>query len=222
MSQEKNDEITRVGTNGNAAIYFVDRHRSGDISAKPAFIEGEENGRTLTYGELAAQSDRLASLYQRHGLRREDRAAVLLFDTIEFPVIFWGSLKAGVVPILLNTLLSADVYETILTDSRARALFVSGELFHVVEPVLANNPFLEAVFVVGGNGAAGGLSFADELAASTQRDPVEVAPDDCAFWLYSSGSTGAPKGVRHVHASLKATADTYGKQVLGIEPDGVG
>lgn len=207
--------------NHNAALYFVDRHRSGAIGAKTAFREAGGHARELSYRELAAQSDCLASLYQRHGLQRTDRAAMLLLDKIEFPVVFWGSLKAGVVPVPLNTLLSTDVYASILLDCQARALFVSSEVLPVVQPALANNPYLKAVFVIGDPVADGCLSFARELTASEARKAIVSAPDEDAFWLYSSGSTGAPKGVRHVHASLQATADTYGRQVLGIEKNDI-
>jgi len=205
----------------NAATYFVDRHRSGASSQKSAFVMGETPDQTLTYGELADKSDLMASLFSRHGINREDRAAVLMLDTLDYPVVFWGSLKAGVVPVLLNTLLASDVYDTILRDCRARALFVSSELLPVVEPVLKANPYIEVVFVVGENGAYDYLSYAKEIAGCEPQAPLDVSPDECAFWLYSSGSTGAPKGVCHVHSSLKATADTYGDQVLGIQRDDI-
>jgi 4-hydroxybenzoate-CoA ligase len=238
----REEDFSVAANNGNAALYFVDRHRSGVAGAKAAFIEAEDGGRTLTYGDLASQSDRMAALYLRHGLRPEDRAAMLVLDQIEFPVIFWGSLKAGVIPIPLNTLLTAEVYKAILMDSRARALFVSSELLSTIEPALADNPYLQAVFVIGprrtrngspllsrllgdrtkkGRSISQTLPFAEELAVSESRDPLAVSPDECAFWLYSSGSTGAPKGVRHAHSSLKYTADTYGRHVLGIEPDDI-
>ncbi len=223
---------------GNAASYFVDRHRSGGASAKAAFAEAGPAGRTLTYEDLALQSDRMAALYERHGLQPEDRAAMLVLDQIEFPVIFWGSLKAGVIPIPINTLLSADAYKAILMDCRARALFVSKELFPVIEPILGGNPHLRAIFVIAaadarngsalpGPGARRGrnnaqaLDFSAELGASERRETIAASPDECAFWLYSSGSTGAPKGVRHVHGSLQYTADTYGREVLGIQRDDV-
>jgi len=218
-------------TSGNAALHFVDRHRSRPSSDKAAFIESGTGGRTLSYGDLARQSDGMAALYERCGLRPEDRAAMLVLDQIEFPVIFWGSLKAGVIPVPINTLLSTELYRAILLDSRARALFISAALLAAVEPALAGNPYLQAVFVIDPHGTDSGvaatrhdpafLSFAHELALSEPRGAIDRSPDECAFWLYSSGSTGAPKGVRHVHASLRATADTYGRQVLGIRPDDI-
>lgn len=201
--------------NGNAASWFVDRHVNEGRGDKLAFVECAENGRTLTYGQLAEQSSRMADLYERHGLQAENRAAMILLDEISFPVIFWGSLKAGIVPVPINTLLSADYYRIILKDARARALFVSPELLPVVEPLLADLPSLKQIFVVGGD-ARGHTSFEEEIAKSSPRATVEAAEDECAFWLYSSGSTGRPKGVRHVHGSLRATADTFASQVLGI------
>ncbi|MEL7469803.1 MAG: benzoate-CoA ligase family protein [Pseudomonadota bacterium] len=202
-------------SNGNAALYFVDRHVREGRADKTAFIEGD---RTLTYGALADQSARMSGLLARNGLRQEDRVAMLVLDVIEFPVIFWGALKAGVVPVALNTLLTTDQYRYILGDSRARALFVSAPLLEAVRPVLQDLPHLQTVFVVGGSDPAG-LDFSQELSASDAKPIAEVDDDDVAFWLYSSGSTGQPKGVCHVHSALKATSDTYGAQVLGVRED---
>ena len=206
---------------GNAAVYFVDRHAKSAVRDKTAYVEAGGAGRSLTYAELAEQSGRVADLLARHGLHRESRVAMLVLDEIEFPLIFWGALKAGVVPIALNTLLASDVYAAILEDSRANALFVSHALAPVVAPLLAGHPHLRKVFVIGGEPPAGALSFEREFAPCESRPTIPVSPDECAFWLYSSGSTGQPKGVRHVHGSLKYTADTYGAQVLGIEQSDV-
>ena len=124
--------------NGNAASYFVDRHRSSVYCDKAVFIEADGKKRRLSYSDLAVQTGRMAELYERHSVAREDRAAMLVLDTIEFPVIFWGSLKSGVIPVPLNTLLSADVYEQILNDCRATVLFVSDVLLPSVQGVLAH------------------------------------------------------------------------------------
>jgi 4-hydroxybenzoate-CoA ligase len=199
--------------NGNSALYFVDRHILGFRGDKVAFVEGN---RTLTYGRLAFQSGQLSHLYERHGLQPEDRAALIVLDTLEFPIIFWGSLKAGVIPIPLNTLLPSDQYEFILNDSRAKALFVSRDLLGAAKQAIDRSPYLKAIFVIG-EGDHDYSPFSSALAACESRPAVNVAEDSCAFWLYSSGSTGKPKGVRHVHSSLKATADTYGAQILGID-----
>jgi len=206
--------------NGNAALYFVDRHVAEGRGDRIAFTEAGGGERRLTYGALADLTSRLADLYERHDIRAEERAAMIVLDTVDFPVIFWGSLKAGVIPIPLNTLLSADYFEIILNDSRARALFVSAELLPTVEPLLPKLRHLKKVFVVG-DAPAGHLSFADALRESRPGPVADVSPDHCAFWLYSSGSTGRPKGVKHVHGNLKATADTFGRQVLNIREDDV-
>jgi 4-hydroxybenzoate-CoA ligase len=205
--------------NGNAAAYFVDRHVVEGRGEKLAFVE-THFGRRLTYAALHERSARVPDLLRRHDIQAEDRVAILLPDWIEIPVIFWGSLKAGVLPIPLNTLLSADYYEIILNDARAKALFISPSLLPVIEPLLPQLPSLKHVFVVGGP-AGSSLSFEEEMEKSAPRETLRVSPDECAFWLYSSGSTGRPKGVRHVHSSLRATADTFGAQVLGIRESDV-
>ncbi|MEM7214541.1 MAG: benzoate-CoA ligase family protein [Pseudomonadota bacterium] len=204
-----------VGENENAAIYFVDRHASGANAEKPAFVEADGEKRNISYAELSRESGKMAEFFRNNGINREDRAAVLVLDQIEFPIIFWGSLKCGVVPVALNTLLSTDVYDAMLRDSRARILFVSQALLPVVEPALRDNPYLEHICVIGDDPGSY-LNFSDELAKCEPSDPISVTSDECAFWLYSSGSTGQPKGVRHVHGSLKFTSDTYGAKVLGI------
>ncbi|MEM8794803.1 MAG: benzoate-CoA ligase family protein [Pseudomonadota bacterium] len=208
-------------TNENAALWFVDRHGEGALADKVAFIEGDGAKRSLTYKDLSSESGKLAALYERHGLRPEDRAAVLVLDQIEFPIIFWGSLKAGVIPVALNTLLSAEIYNAILLDCRARALFVSAALYPVVEPILSGNPYLQAIFVIGDKPPKGTLGFASELAGCETRPTVTVSGGEGAFWLYSSGSTGIPKGVCHVHSNLKATVDTYSDQVLQMREDDI-
>ncbi|WP_109465588.1 benzoate-CoA ligase family protein [Albibacillus kandeliae] len=203
---------------GNAAAYFIDRHLEEGRGSKTAFREADGEQRSLTYAELADQTARFGGALLAHGVRREERVAMIVRDQLEFPVVFWGAIKAGAIPVPLNTLLSASIYEDILKDSRASILVVSEQLWDVVKPAVEGNTFLRAVVVIGTT-PDGTESYTDFVKGAEQVEACEANEDEMAFWLYSSGSTGTPKGVRHVHSSLKATADTFGAQVLGIKED---
>jgi 4-hydroxybenzoate-CoA ligase len=198
----------------NAATYFVDRHLVEGRGADCAYLEAE-TGRSLSYLEMAEGADVVAGALVYAGVHPEERAAILVFDQIEFPQVFWGALKSGVIPVPLNTLLATDVYDAILRDARAAILFVSAPLWDVVAPAVADNPYLRHVVVIG-DAPDGTTNYADFIIDAAPQQTKPVSPDEVAFWLYSSGSTGQPKGVAHVHSALRATADTYGAQVLGI------
>jgi 4-hydroxybenzoate-CoA ligase len=210
-----------IAGNGNAVDFFLDRHVREGNGAAPAFTDA---ARSLSYGALHAESHRFATALAACGIGRERRVCLLLFDTVEFPVAFWGCLRAGVIPVPVNTLLPPAIVAHILADSRAEAVFVSAPLRAGLDSVFATVPTLRHVVAVGKTpdspGAA--LPYADFLArGSATAETVAVSPDEVAVWFYSSGSTGAPKGVRHVHGSLRATADTYAAHVLGIRTEDV-
>ena len=173
----------------------------------------------LTYGELADGVARVGPMLARLGLQREDRVAMMMLDTVDFPVLFWGAIRAGIVPVPLNTLLTAEQYRYILEDSRAKVLFVSRA---VAWHRAAGGRRARSEDVRGRRDADGLPRFDQLLAAETKgAEPVSTSADEVAFWLYSSGSTGMPKGVRHVHSSAMATAKLYAQDVLGIREDDV-
>ena len=206
-----------LSIDANAASYFVDRHPKEGRGDKVAYVEAE-TGRTLTYAQMADGAALNAGALTRAGITPEERAAMLVLDQIEFPQIFFGALKAGVVPVALNTLLAMPVYDHILRDCRAAILFVSAPLWDVVSPCIADNPYLRQIVVLG-DAPEGTTSYDSFRKGAKPQETRPANPDEVAFWLYSSGSTGQPKGVAHIHSALKATSDTYGAQVLGIRED---
>ncbi|MGN8550672.1 benzoate-CoA ligase family protein [Bradyrhizobium sp. 13971] len=203
----------------NAVSWLLDRNVDEGRGDKVVF---DDTVSRITYGQLQQQTRRVGNMLRRLGVRREERVAMIMLDTVDFPIVFLGAIRAGVVPVPLNTLLTAEQYAYILGDCRARVLFVSEALLPVVKDIIARMPDLEHV-VVSGKDAHGHNKLSDEIAR--ESDVFATAPthaDEPAFWLYSSGSTGMPKGVRHLHSNLAATAETYAKQVLGIREDDVG
>jgi 4-hydroxybenzoate-CoA ligase len=206
----------------NAVSDFIDANVARGLGGKTAFIDPD---RSLTYGELQARSIRLANALRGLGLRHEDRVALLLPDTVDYPVAFWGAIRAGNVAIPLNTFLNAAQYAYMLADSRAAALVVATSLLPTIAPVLDALPRRPVVIIVGDNevatswpGDREGVHRFEGLIAGADVTPftADTVSDEVAFWLYTSGSTGDPKGVKHVHSNLMATARLFGQGVLGI------
>jgi len=189
---------------------------------KPAFID--DQGR-LSYGALDERVRRLAAGLRALGLKREERVLLLMQDCSDWPVAFLGAMYAGLVPVAVNTLLTADDYAYMLEHSRAQAALVSGALLpaltsamtksdHEVQKVIVSRPLAPLhpaevdfeAFVSG---------------HSPLARPAATGPDDPGFWLYSSGSTGRPKGTVHTHANPYWTCELYGKAILGLREDDV-
>jgi benzoate-CoA ligase len=203
----------------NAAVDLVERNLKAGRGGKAAFRD--DHG-SYTYAELAERVDRAANALRAIGLEPEQRVLLCLLDTIDFPTVFLGAIKAGIVPIAVNTLLGSADYDFMLRDSRARALVVSDALYERFALILARQPALKHVILSGGQRVEGRRALADLLAAAAPRaKAAETSCDDVCFWLYSSGSTGTPKGVVHLQSHLILTAELYAKPILGIREDDV-
>ena len=194
----------------NAAEDLVGRNLAAGRGGKLAYID---DGGQCTFAELSDRVNRFGNHLLQLGLRMEDRILIAMHDSVDWPVAFLGAIKAGIVPIAVNTLLTPKDYEYMLSDSRAKALLVSAPLKPQFEPFVSRLPFLKHVLVP---------PFGAILEKS---DPKLVAApttsDDPCFWLYSSGSTGMPKGTVHVHASMRQTAELYAQNVLGMKDSDV-
>lgn len=193
-----------------------------DRAQKIAYVD--DRG-TLSYGQLEDRARRLASGLLAAGVRREDRVLLLMLDTSDWPVSFLGCLYAGVVPVAVNTLLTADDYAYMLEHSGAKAVLVSGALLPVLQDAMSKAPHeVRALFVSQPTGALPDGAHDFESAIFAQQplaEPAPTAPADHAFWLYSSGSTGKPKGTVHTHANPWWTAELFGKPVLGLTENDV-
>jgi benzoate-CoA ligase len=190
----------------------------GNAEAQPEKVAIIDARGTCTYAELLDRVRRMAGAFQRLGVRRDQRVLISLLDTRDFPTVFLGAIWAGVVPVPLNTLLTADDYQWILHNSGAVAVFVTGELSEKWEPIAAREPHVHFISSEGG-------PWTDLEALIQEADPLELPADthrdDVAFWLYTSGSTGRPKGAMHIHGSMRLSANLYGLGTAGIRADDI-
>jgi len=202
----------------NAAEVFVDRHLDLGREKKPAILCGDE---TVTYGLLHENVNRMGNLLKTLGVRIEERVAILMPDSPPWVYAFYGSMKIGAVAVPMNTMLKPKDYEYLLNDSRARVLVVHPALKGKVDAVRDELRFLEHVLVAGEAGP-GEQSLEAAIGASDPAlKPVDTSKDDMAFWLYSSGTTGFPKGAIHLHHDMMVEADLYAEQTIGLREDDV-
>ncbi|MCW5774109.1 MAG: benzoate-CoA ligase family protein [Rhodospirillaceae bacterium] len=201
----------------NAAVPFIDRHLAEGRGAKPAIRTTE--GETVTYAALAERVNRCGNALKGLGIAPGDRMLMVVKDCPAFFYAFWGAIKAGTVPVPLNTLLRAKDYEYMIADSGCTAVIHSPEFAGEIEPALAalaTKP-RHVLPTEGGDGTLDRLM----AAASGTLEPHTAAPDDDCFWLYSSGSTGRPKGAVHRQRDMVVTSERYGVQTLGARDSDV-
>jgi benzoate-CoA ligase len=202
----------------NAAVEFVDRNVQVGRGDKIAI---RHEGRSYTYRDVASLVNRWGNVLRGLGVEAERRIALLCLDSPEFIAGFFGAIRVGVVPVPMNTLLRPADYEFILNDNRARLLLVHRELWEPLGGIRERCRFLRHVVVIGE--AAGGCLAYDDLMrqAGDACEPADTSRDDVAFWLYSSGSTGFPKGTVHLQHDMAYCARSMGQGVLGLTEEDV-
>ncbi|TAJ42140.1 MAG: benzoate-CoA ligase family protein [Reyranella sp.] len=193
----------------NVAVPFIDRHVGEGRGAKAAIRMAQE---TVTYAQLAERVNRTGNALLGLGLKSGDRLLMVVKDCPAFFYLFWGAIKAGIVPVPPNTLLRAPDYAYMIEDSDAALVVYSTEFAGEIEPALKQMP-ARALTVD---------AFLAEMAkASDELEPRLAAPTQDCFWLYSSGSTGRPKGAVHAQRDMVVTSELYGARVLGVMEDDV-
>ena len=202
----------RYGETFNAASWYIDRHVAKGRGGKVAI---EQAAATVTYAELAGRVGQAGNALLGLGLAPGNRVLMVVKDCPEFFYFFWGAIKAGIVPVPVSYLMRARDLAFIIADSECRAVVYSPEFAAEVVPALA-------AARTGARGLAleaeGGV-LDDVAAAAPELEAVIARPDDVAFWLYSSGTTGRPKGVPHRHRDMPATCEHYAVGVLGLRED---
>jgi len=197
----------------NAAAVFVDSHLATGRGDRPAILCED---RTITYRQLHEEVNRVGNVLKALDVRMEERVAILMPDTPECVYAFFGAIKIGAVAIPMNTILLPKDYRYLLNDSRARVLIVHASLLGRILDVQEELEYLQHI-VVAGNEVEGYSSFETLMqSASPVLDPQDTSKDDAAFWLYSSGTTGFPKGTIHLHHDMMVAAELYAKQTLEL------
>jgi benzoate-CoA ligase len=199
----------------NAARDLIERNLQAGRGGKVAYIDDKG---TCTYAELDKRSNKLGSALASVGLEQEQRLFICAHDSIDWPVCFLGAIKAGVLPVVVNTLLTPQDYEYMLNDSRAKVAVIEPQFLEIFEKLKDKVATLETLIVTGKEPAQGGTCLAQlEQKGCAEFIGPATTSDDLCFWLYSSGSTGNPKGTVHIHSSIIQTAELFGKGVLDLK-----
>ncbi len=213
----------------NAAADFLDSNleagRGGKVAIRTA--DGDH-----TYQDVARDANRWGHALADLGVEIENRVLMAVLDTPAFASTFWGTIKAGAVPIPVNTNLKPQDYAYFLNDSRAKVAVVSEPLVANFRQVRGELKWLRHLVVVGGGpgdisssnvAVSGELDFSDLLAGarSDELSPADTSKDDMCFWLYSSGTTGFPKGAVHLQHDMRVSTELYARPILGIDESDV-
>jgi len=212
----------------NVSSWLLDRHLDEGRGDRIAIIDAADGSRH-SYADVAVHASRVGNALRQLGIDLEQRVMLLLHDGPDFVASFLGAIRIGAIPVPANTMLKGEDYAYLLNDSRARALVVSAPLLPAIAPILGQLRYLRHLLISGdctaapkvpGSIAVHSLSELAE-AASPELDPEPMSADDPAFWLYSSGTTGFPKGAVHLQHDILVSAHAFGHHVIDIDPDDI-
>ncbi len=173
--------------------------------------------RNMTYQQISDEANQVGNALEKLGVRSGDYVGILSLDVPEWVTSFFGIIKLGAISIGMNTLLKPHEYDYILRDSRARVLIVHEILLPLIDEIRENQHFLEHIIVIGEAKAPGDISYTAWVAdEATTLEPAETHRDDFCSLNYSSGTTGAPKGILHAHKDYPLTSQLWGVNVLGL------
>jgi len=202
----------------NMADYFLDRNIRQGRGHKIAIYTEHRN---YTYNDLQKMVNKNANGLREIALRVDDRLMILMLDVPQFYAMFWGAVRIGAIPVPVNTMLTPEDYEYYLNDSRARVLAVSEELLPLVRQIKGDLHYLRDLIVISETEGAH-IPFRQKYRHSPSTIKTEYTTrDDAGFWIYSSGSTGSPKGAVHSQYDMVVTSESYAQKVLKLTEDDI-
>jgi len=207
------DASLQVPDDFNATAFIIDKNVSRLKSDKVAIYYQDQK---ISYRDLQREINKVGNGLKRLGIEIENRIAILLHDCPEWVACFFGAIKIGAVPVALNTMMVPQDYQYFLKDSRAKAIVVSHNLVQKIESIKDKLDYLKHMIVVG---EAGENHFTYQNlvnGASSELKAADTCKDDVAFWQYTSGSTGLPKGVMHLHHDLLYLPEYFLRKTIGV------
>jgi benzoate-CoA ligase len=206
----------------NAAVYLTERRLAAGDAERTAI---RRPGGSLTYAELTEEVRRVAAGLVAIGVRPEERVLMCMVDDVELAAAILATMYIGAVAVPSSTMLTGPELGKLVVDSRARVLLGSQEFAGTVVGSAAGAPDLRHVVLTGDTApdVAGvtGLTWARLRDTEPLTAPYPTWDESPALWLYTSGTTGTPKGAMHRHTDIRFVCETYGVQVLDIGPDDV-
>ncbi len=203
----------------NVADYYILPNLKPERAERPYMLCGDD---VLTFRQLHEGSNQVGNALKKLGVEPEQRVMLLMLESLSFPICFWGALRIGAVAVPVNTLLTPNDYLYFLNDSRAKVLIVDAQLWPQIEPIAGELRHQRHIVIA--NGVVEGKPSLDELIAEESKElEVEMmTPDEQAFWLYTSGSTGPPKAAVHLHHDMVYCTELFAEPVLGLREDDLG
>ena len=200
----------------NMVSLLLDRHLNADQAKRTAIIFQDEE---LSYEQLGRLTHKIGNGLLKLGVKPKDRVIILLYDRPEFMALFLAAMKIGAVPVPVNVLATTKDHEYFISDSQASTIVVESEFQDKLAGFLSHAPYVNNVVVYGGAkdsalDLAGLIEDADD-----GLDTYPTSKMDHSYWLYTSGTTGAPKAVMHLHKDLVYAVETWGHHVVDFKPD---